>query len=252
MAGKRSKEHAAAREEGPCCCCSALREHQSATHAPAAVGISQPFPPLLSLSLSLLRVCVRSPASSLSPPSSIWAVPTPAVLNKSVSETLPRPKPRLARSSRSTRLPALSFVPCVAYVCLLHLSAHPPTRRQCYLLDACSALGPCAHVGVCFIRSDFVLVGDQCCFVARPQRQPTPNACVRGVLPRRACCVTYARSLDALTRLRGRRAVVMLTTMGASYETINVIIVVVVALVYSYRLVNNNNNDDETNNLSIG
>jgi len=42
----------------------------------------------------------------------------------------------------------------------------------------------------------------------------------------------------------------MLTTMGASYETINVIIVVVVALVYSYRLVNNNN-DDETTNLSI-
>ena len=123
VAGKRSKEHAAAREEGPCCCCSALREHQSATHAPAAVGISQPFPPLLSL--SLLRVCLRSPASSLSPPSSIWAVPTLAVLNKSVSETLPRPKLRLARSSRSTRLPALSFVPCVAYVCLLYLSAHP-------------------------------------------------------------------------------------------------------------------------------
>jgi len=78
-----------------------------------------------SLSLSLLRVCLRSPASSLSPPSSIWAVPTLAVLNKSVSETLPRPKLRLARSSRSTRLPALSFVPCVAYVCLLYLSAHP-------------------------------------------------------------------------------------------------------------------------------
>ena len=66
-----------------------------------------------------------------------------------------------------------------------------------------------------------------------------------------ACLLRNIRSLDALTRLRGRRSVVMLTTMGASYETINVIIVVVVALVYSYRLVNNNN-DDETNNLSIG